>query len=68
MLLALPDKRHHRLVRDRMRRRFPTIRDVRIVHDDRARPFIETEPERREGAGKLCVVVVRQQQLAEAGM
>lgn len=59
MLLPLPDKCHHRLVRDRMRRRFPPIRDVRIVHDDRARPFVDTKAERREGARKRRVVVVR---------
>jgi hypothetical protein len=68
MLLALPDKRHHRLVRDRRHRGLTTIRDGRIVHDDRTGPFVNTEAERCKGTGKCRLVIVRHQQVAEAGM
>jgi len=68
MLLFLPDQRHHRLVPDRMRRQVPSIRGRRLVHDDRAGPSVEAEPERREGARKRRLVVVRRQQVAKARM
>lgn len=68
MLLSLPDERHHRLVPDRMRRQVPTIRGRRIVHNDRTRPSVETEPERREGTRKRRLVVVRRKQIAKSRM
>ena len=66
MLLTLPDKRQRRLVPHRRRSHFPSKRDGLIIHNDCARPSVETESERREGMGHGLLVIVWHQQVAKA--
>ena len=72
IVLLLPrdilDQRHHRLVPDPQRRRFPSVRDRRVVDHDRAGATVEAEAERRENPRERRHVIIWYQQLPEARM